>query len=134
MIETVLALVPRQNLNAVLTGFHRGGYGHLIRVMDPERASLTSQLQRAGVADARLAGDGDQVVVFVPAPGRAPQAASIALSNGASDVEVVQSAVATTETVTPRLMRQAGARRSRRSARQTPASPAVSNATDTLAD
>src|SRR5688572_5790456 len=112
MIDTVLALVPRPNLNAVLTGFHRGGYGHLIRVMDPERASLVLQLQRAGVAEARLAaGNGDQVVVFVPAPGRAPQAASIALLNGASDVEVVSCAGATTETVTPRLMRQVGNRR-----------------------
>src|SRR5688500_4860564 len=105
MIATVLALVPRHNLNAVLTGFHRGGYGHLIRVMDRERALLSSQLQRAGVDEARLAaGNGDQVMVFVPAPGRGPQAASIALSNGASDVEVVSCAGATTETVTPRLI------------------------------
>ena len=136
MIDTVLALVPRHHLSAVLTGFHRGGYGHLIRVMDPQRATLTTQLQRAGVAEARLtSASGDQVVVFVPAPGRTPQAASIALSNGAIDVEVVTCAGATTETVTPRLIRQVGNRRNRRTARRTaPVSPPAAERTDTLVD
>ena len=118
MPDTVLAAVPRSELSVVLTAFHRGGYGHVIRVIDPERAPLTLQLGRAGVTGARMIEVGkDQVVLFVPAPQRTTQAATLAMTNGAIDVELVTRGVATSESVAPTLISRAGARRaSRRSA------------------
>src|SRR5687767_6753031 len=124
MPDTILAVVPRTNLSAVLTGFHRGGYGHLIRTLDPERAPITSQLQRAGIEAARLTSVGpNEVVVFVPAPGRTTQAAAMAMANGAVDVEPVTRGAAISETVAPRLISHAGARRDRRASRRMPATP-----------
>ena len=135
MADTVLALVPRSNLSAALTAFHRGGYGHVIRVIDPDRAPVTSQLQRAGVDNARLTAVGpDTVILFVPAPQRATQAAALAMASGATDVELVSRGAATSETVAPRLIARAGSKRDRRASRQTVAVPQAAESTDRTAD
>ena len=119
MADTVLARVPRPNLSVALTAFHRGGYGHVIRVIDPDRAPVGSQLQRAGIEDARLAAHApDSVVLLVPAPQRATQAAALAMANGATDVELISRGAAASETIAPRLIARAGSRRDRRASRQ----------------
>lgn len=135
MADTVLAVVPRSELSVALTAFHRGGYGHVIRVIDPERAPLPLQLGRAGVTGARIIEVGkDQVVVFVPAPQRTTQAATLALTNGAIDVELVTRGPATSESVAPALISRAGARRDRRASSRTAIPPATVPSADATAD
>jgi hypothetical protein len=133
--DTVLAVVPRSDLSVVLTAFHRGGYGHVVRVIDPERSPLAAQLPRAGVTDTRLEAVGpDQVVLFVPAPQRATQAAALAMANGAVDVDLVTRGAATSERVAPGLIARAEARRDRRASRRTTIMPQPPGAADAVAD
>jgi len=135
MPDTVLARVTRPGLSVVLTAFHRGGYGHLLRVLDPERAPLVSQLERAGISDARMAVVGsNEVVVFIPAPQRTDQAAAIAVANGASDIEIVTRGTATSETVAPRLISHAVDRRDRRTSRRAVAEAGDIGQANTVAD
>jgi hypothetical protein len=116
MPDTLLALVPRHALSVVLTGFHRGGYGHVTRVFDPQRAPLGDQLARAGVSGSRLAAmeSADTVLLFVHAPHRTDQAAALAVSRGASEVEAVTCSVPVSAAVAPGLMHRANRRRDRR--------------------
>jgi len=55
MPDTLIAVIPRSRLSATLTAFHRNGYGHVTRVLDPERAPVAQQLGRAGVHESRIA-------------------------------------------------------------------------------
>jgi hypothetical protein len=87
----MLAIIHRDLLSNALTRFHRGGYGHVIKVMDPVRSPVNAQLQRAGVATTRLGMQvgNSCVLLFVPAPARTTDAATIAHGSGAIDVELV---------------------------------------------
>jgi hypothetical protein len=89
--ETLLATIARDQLSVALTHFHRSGYGHVIKVMDPDRAPLADQLRRAGVESASIHRDrsSSHVLLFVPAPERSRQAAVIAHSVGADAIEIV---------------------------------------------
>ena len=84
--EIVLALVERGRLSEVLTGLHRGGYGHVVRVLDSERAEVGGQLRRAG-ADVPVGFPSEQpgwVTVMVPAPARTRAAADLLARLGAA--------------------------------------------------
>ena len=86
--DVVVAAVDRALLSAVLSAVHRGGYGHLARVLDPERGDVAGQLRRAGIAvPPGFALDGAQrVAVMITAAARTPAAASLLRQLGASDV------------------------------------------------
>ena len=114
--ETVLAVMPRDRLTTALTMFHRGGFGHVIRVLDPERAPIRAQLTRAGVPGARLSrccGASD-VLLLVHAPARTGQAVALASQHGATDTEVVSRERSVAESVAPGLITHVGERRGRR--------------------
>src|SRR4051812_43883366 len=84
--EIVIALVERASLSDVLTGLHRNGYGHVVRVLDPDRADVTGQLRRAGAAvpiGFPVSAPG-QVTVLLPAPARTGPAAALLPRLGAS--------------------------------------------------
>jgi hypothetical protein len=121
MPDTLLAAVSRTDLSIVLTAFHRNGYGHVVRVLDPDRAPLAEQLNRAGVDASRLgqsARDGC-VLLLVPAPKRTGPAASLAIAHGALDCELV-SLRSRISPIIPNLISSAGERRIRRTARRMP--------------
>ena len=133
MPDTLLAVVPRSRLSSILTAFHRGGYGHRTRVLDPERSPLAQQLGRAGVRESRIAtGDvRDAVVLFVGAPQRTTDAAALAVSQGAIDVEVVTCGAPVSAAVAPGLIAFAGCRRERRNDRRAARSQQADGATAT---
>ncbi len=118
--ETVLAVMPRDRLTTALTMFHRGGFGHVIRVLDPARAPIPAQLTRAGVPGARLAGccGGEDVLLLVHAPARTGQAVSLASQLGATDTEVVARERSVADSVAPGLITHVGERRGRRGGRR----------------
>jgi len=115
--ETVLAVMPRDRLTTALTMFHRGGFGHVIRVLDPERAPIRAQLMRAGVPAARLSRScgATDVLLLVHAPARTGQAVSLASQFGATDTEVVARERSVADSVAPGLITHVGERRGRRS-------------------
>ena len=117
MSNTVLALVSRSVLSTALTAFHLNGYGHVIRVLDPDRAPLSDQLKRAGVDASRICSLDrvEGVVLFVHAPERTMQAAALAAANGATDVEVVSCGVSVAGIAPKDLIDLAQTRRGRRS-------------------
>jgi hypothetical protein len=124
--ETVLAALPRERLAGTLTAFHRNGFGHVIRVLDPERAPIAEQLRRAGVHGARLAeccGAGT-VLLLLHAPARTGAAASIARQAGASEVEVVARQRSVADGIAPGLIGVAAERRQRRAASRRGSRPA----------
>jgi hypothetical protein len=116
MTDTLLAIVPRVRLSAVLTAFHRDGYGHVTRVLDPERAPLPNQLGRAGVQNSRLANTPltEAVMLFVHAPMRTSAAAALAVAQGAMDIELVPCGDPVSAAVAPGLIAFAEDRRERR--------------------
>ena len=116
MTDTLLAIVPRVRLSAVLTAFHRDGYGHVTRVLDPERAPLRNQLGRAGVQRSRLANAPltDAVMLFVHAPMRTSAAAALAVTHGALDIELVPCGDPVSAAIAPGLIAFAEDRRERR--------------------
>jgi hypothetical protein len=122
MPDTLIAVVPRSRLSAILTAFHRNGYGHVTRVLDPDRAPVAQQLGRAGVHESRVASAdlADAVVLFVPAPKRTTDAAALAVAHGATDAEVVTGGTPVSAAVVPGLITFAGHRRGRRAERRTP--------------
>ncbi len=134
MSDTLIAVIPRSRLSATLTAFHRNGYGHVTRVLDPERAPVAHQLGRAGVNESRIASAElvDAVVLFVPAPKRTADAAALAVAHGATDAEVVSCGTPVSAAVVPGLISFAGHRRGRRSERRAPGSADV--AADLIAD
>jgi len=71
--DTVIGVVPREALAAVLSAVHRGGFGPLARLFDPERGPLDGQLRRAGLPAPAEAASSDRATVLlaVTAPGRA---------------------------------------------------------------
>ena len=134
MPDTLLAVVPRSRLSSVLTAFHRGGYGHVTRVLDPERSPLPQQLGRAGIRESRLATADvhDAVVLFVSAPQRTTDAAALAVGQGAADVELVLCGEPVSAAVAPGLIAFASGRRDRRNQRATRSEPTLSADTPDL--
>jgi len=130
MPDTLLAIIPRRRLSETLTAFHRDGYGHVTRVLDPDRAPLAKQLGRAGVQSSRLAtlSLNDAVVLFVHAPMRTTAAAALAVVHGALDVDVVTCGQPVSAAIAPGLIAFAEDRRDRRGSRQAESAP------DTRAD
>jgi hypothetical protein len=128
--DTLLALARRDDLSGILTRFHRAGYGHVIKVMDPKRAPLSDQLRRAGVPGAAIAdrSNTDDVLLFVPAPERTMQAAAIAHAAGATDLELVEAGTPRVSRIPSDLRHDAGRSRHRphRQPDQSP-SPATSD-------
>lgn len=124
--ETVLAVIAREHLPSALTMFHRNGFGHVLRVLDPERAPIPDQLQRAGVADARLASccAPGTVLLLLHAPARTGRAAELARGVGATDTEVVARQRSVADGLAPSLIGVAGERRTRRSASRRSSRPA----------
>lgn len=118
--ETVLAVMPRDRLTTALTMFHRGGFGHVIRVLDPDRAPIRAQLTRAGVPVARLMGccGASDVLLLVHAPARTGQAVSLATQFGATDTEVVARERSVADSVAPGLITSIGEQRGRRGSRK----------------
>lgn len=106
--EIALAAVDRAHLSAVLSGLHRNGYGHLARVLDPERSDMAGQLRRAGAEPPLGIGSVDRghVVVLVAAPARTGAATELMARLGASAVWEVERTGARTPVlfggVTPR--------------------------------
>jgi hypothetical protein len=135
MTDTMLALIPRDRLPGALATFHREGYGPVMRVMDPVRATIAEQLERAGVAGARLAGMCGEgtVMIFVHSPGRAKMAAAIAVAQGAVDVELARRDGGGETKATSRIIESAQQRRSRRT-RRIPGSNPPSIPTELTAD
>ena len=88
--DAVIGIVERARLSAVLTAVHRGGYGHLVRVVDPERGEVGRQLQRAGIAPPAgwAAPAGERVAVVVNAPARVEAARALLLQHGAESAIV----------------------------------------------
>jgi hypothetical protein len=86
--DVVVAAVDRASLSAVLSAIHRSGYGHLTRVLDPERGDVTAQLRRAGIAvPVGFEFDGTQRVgVMISAAVRTPAAAALLRQLDASEV------------------------------------------------
>jgi hypothetical protein len=89
--DAVIAVVPRDRLNSVLTAVHRGGQGHNARVLDPARGDVRGQLRRSGVLqDIDLgAGAKDAVLVLIHAPGRVAKTADLFRHAGEYDVHIV---------------------------------------------
>jgi hypothetical protein len=76
--EVVLAEVDRDALSGVLTHLHRGGFGHLTRVFDPERGDPRAQLRRAGVEPPLgFVLEAGRVAVMISAAARAATAAGL---------------------------------------------------------
>jgi hypothetical protein len=77
--EIVIATIERAKLSEALTAIHRGGFGHLTRVLDPERGEVIGQLRRAGVdVPAGFALDrGNGVAIMISAAARASAAADL---------------------------------------------------------
>lgn len=136
MPDTMLAVLPRVRLSAALTALHRDGFGPVLRVMDPDRASIAAQLVRAGIrTSARAASaDGSSVVLFVHAPRRAERAAAIAVAQGAIDVELVHRSLAVTEQAPVDIVQTAQLRRMRRASRMRIAHPISEAETGLAAD
>jgi hypothetical protein len=86
--DVVVAAVDRAILSAVLSAIHRGGYGHIARVLDPERGDVAGQLRRAGVSvPLGFVFDGThRVAVMISAAARTLAAAALLRQLGASEV------------------------------------------------
>jgi hypothetical protein len=83
--EIVIAAVESANLSTILTAIHRGGLGHLTRVLDPKRGDVAGQLRRAGVEvpEGFSLGSDNRVAVMISAAARTPAATELLRRQGA---------------------------------------------------
>ena len=92
--ESVVAVVDRDRLSAVLSALHGSGYGPNTRVLDGARGDLAAQLARVSVrvseSDLNL-GDrpSDTAIVFVHAPGRGERVVALLRPHGPRDIHLV---------------------------------------------
>jgi hypothetical protein len=86
--EIAIGSIERATLSALLTAVHRGGYGHVTRVIDPERGDEIGQLRRAGVTvpDGFRVADTGNVAVMISAAARTPAAVELLRRYGATDI------------------------------------------------
>jgi len=89
--DVLVAIVDRDQLDAVLPAVHQHALGHVARVLDAGRGELPSQLRRAGVpveqapdsvADAPL-------LVVISAAARCPFAAHLLMRSGIDRIWIV---------------------------------------------
>gem|GEM_PF-5699434 len=67
--DTVITRLSRAQLSGALTALHRGGFGHLTKVLDPGRSSISGQLSRLGITlPTGFTVNDDCVAVVVMAP------------------------------------------------------------------
>ena len=84
--DTVLATVARSHTGPLLTAIHRGGFGHLTKVLDATRSPVLGQLHRAGVdIPAGFTIGPDQIVVMISAPARTGAALDLLMRHGAAE-------------------------------------------------
>lgn len=90
--DIVIAAVEREDLSPMLTVLHRGGFGHLTRVLDPARGEVGGQLARAGatVPVGFMLGEGDRVAVMISAAARTPAATDLLRRFGAISIWTTQ--------------------------------------------
>ncbi|MBA3414928.1 MAG: hypothetical protein H0U10_06880 [Chloroflexia bacterium] len=88
--DTVLGVVDRVQLPAVLAEIHRAGFGSVARVFDPRRSEVGAQLRRVGLPQPPEldANDPAVLILAVTAPGRAARAAEAMERGGAHRVYV----------------------------------------------
>lgn len=85
--DHVLGIFVRERLSDALAATHRAGFGPHTRVLDGNRASVDSQLQRAELTvQSGPIPSPDALVILVLAPGRISTVASMFSSLGASGV------------------------------------------------
>ena len=92
-VEIAIASIERSHLSVLLTAVHRGGFGHLTRVLDPARGDVAGQLRRAGavIPDGFVLGE-SRVAVMISAPARVTAASELLERHGAQRVWTVERA------------------------------------------
>lgn len=89
--DVLVALVDRDQLDAILPGVHRHALGHVARVLDADRGEITGQLRRAGVpveqAPATVASA--PLAIMIAAAARSPFAARLLLDSGIDRLWIV---------------------------------------------
>lgn len=92
--EIAIGAVERGALSAVLTAIHRGGFGNVTRVLDPQRGEILGQLRRAGVKipEGFSLAQGNRVAVVINASARVANAVDLLRRNGADATWVARRA------------------------------------------
>lgn len=86
--DSVVAILDRIALSAILPIVHAHGFGHVARVLSAERGDLRSQLKRVGVPSEgapRTVLDAGTVLVL-SAAARSPAAGGLLIRSGATQV------------------------------------------------
>jgi hypothetical protein len=97
--ESVVAVVDRERLSAVLASLHGSGYGPNTRVLDGARGDLAAQIARANVpvseSDLNL-GDrpSESAIVLVHVPGRGERVVALLRPLGPRDMQLINRAKA----------------------------------------
>jgi hypothetical protein len=86
--DTVIGVFERDVLPAALAAVHRAGYGPNARVLQPERGSLTAQLQRAGIGNPPPIEAESRPILVLFAPARVAHALDLLHRSGASAVHI----------------------------------------------
>jgi hypothetical protein len=86
--DTVIGVFEREMLPAALAAVHRAGYGPNARVLQPERGSLTAQLQRAGIGNPPPIEAESRPILVLFAPARVAHALDLLHRSGASAVHI----------------------------------------------
>lgn len=103
--ESVVAVVDRDRLSAVLAALHGSGYGPNTRVLDGARGDLAAQLARANIrvseSDLNL-GDrpSESAIVLVHAPGRGERVVALLRPQGPRDMQLINRPEAQSQTST----------------------------------
>lgn len=89
--DVLVALVERDQLNAILPVVHRHALGHVARVLDGSRGEVTSQLGRAGVpvVQAPITVMDAPLLLMISAAARCPSAARLLIQSGIHRVWIV---------------------------------------------
>lgn len=116
--DAVIGVVDRSALDALLSDVHRGGFGHLARVLDPRRGDLDRQLHTAGLrpTSTEMPEDGEAVVVAISAAARCDAARVLLQRAGAQRIETISQGAAGLPALAGMVagMRPTGGRRPRR--------------------
>ena len=89
--DVLVALVDRDQLDAILPAVHRHALGHVARVLDAGRGNIIGQLRRAGVPVEQVpaAIAGAPLAMMIGAAARCPFAARLLLENGIDRLWIV---------------------------------------------
>lgn len=91
LCDVLVAIVDRDQLNAILPAVHQHALGHVARVLDAGRGEVTSQLRRAGVPveQAPAIVVGAPLMLMISAAARCPAAARLLMRAGVDRVWIV---------------------------------------------